>query len=241
MPLKWHCGAINSTPPRERIPWVDDELANFYGLPGINSNTFVAAQQPVDGPRAGLLTMAGFLAAQAKPNETAPVTRGHYVRSRLLCQAIAPPPANVPPLPAANASATPQTMRQRLVAHVADPTCAACHNLMDPPGLGLEQFDGIGLYRTTDLGLPIDPSGMLDSSAFTDAIQLGALLQQRSEAQGCVVRQLYRQALGQVDGSEQAAAIATLSNNFAQTQFSYRTLLSQLISSELFRKTGALR
>ena len=102
--------------------------------------------------RAGLLTQAGFLAAHAHANQTSPVHRGLLIRKNLLCTDLPDPPANVnnnPPAPDPNA-----TTRQRFEQHRANPSCAACHQLMDPIGIGFENYDAIGRYRTTENNPP---------------------------------------------------------------------------------------
>ena len=97
--------------------------------------------------------------------------RGQFVREALLCQYIPPPPSDVDTsIPEPSASA--RTLRERVAVHLEDQFCAGCHRLTDPIGLGFEQFDGLGHYRTREEGAEIDPSGELDESPFSD---VGAL------------------------------------------------------------------
>jgi hypothetical protein len=133
--------------------FVNQDLATFYGIPGITGDTFQKAA--LDGThRVGFLTQAGFLAGYAKVNETSPVTRGLFIRERLLCDPPNPPPPNVPSLPPPDPNLT---TRDRLAQHRADPNCASCHVLMDPLGFGFENFDGMGAWRDTENGGPVEP------------------------------------------------------------------------------------
>ena len=134
--------------------YLNDRLAQHYGLPAPGSSTPVRPMVPP--ARGGLLTQASLLTVLSHANESAPVLRGKWILSQLLCQDIPPPPANVPAEPAAM---TAQSRRDRLAAHRVNPTCAGCHGLMDPLGLALEQYDGIGAFRATDNGVAIDTSG----------------------------------------------------------------------------------
>ena len=126
-------------------------LAGFYGVaetvPGGR-----AAQGDLPGPGSapGIFTLGALQATLAKDNDTDAVARGRFLREVLLCQPLPEPPANlnvVPPPPDGK-----RTMRERLAHHSADPTCAACHALMDPLGLAFEIYDGIGRYRTDGPG-----------------------------------------------------------------------------------------
>ena len=108
--------------------------------------------------------MAGILTNHALASRTSPTLRGVFVRERILCQDIPPPPPNVDvnlaePAPGAEA----QTTRERLAEHRENPVCAGCHAFFDPIGLSFEHYDGIGAYRDTENGLPIDASADEDN------------------------------------------------------------------------------
>ena len=156
---------------------------------------------------------ASFLASTAGPVETSPTARGIFVREQLLCQHVpSPPPGVNTNLPEPTAE-KPQTRRQRMIAHVENPTCASCHKLMDPIGFGLEHFDGIGKWREKEviqvgataedqdagirakagkqMNLDLDTSGSvagLPNSSFSDPKQLGNILKRSQICQECVVR-----------------------------------------------------
>ena len=108
--------------------------------------------------RQGLLGKGAFLVTTSKPERTSPVTRGKWVMTNILGMSPPDPPADVPPLPprAADPNAKEPTMRQKMMDHRVRPDCVQCHRLMDPIGFALENFDGIGLWRTQDEGTPVD-------------------------------------------------------------------------------------
>jgi hypothetical protein len=110
--------------------------------------------------RRGLLGKGAFLVTTAKPERTSPVTRGKWIMTNIIGMSPPEPPANVPPLKPRNVDATGNlrepTMREKMVDHRVRADCIRCHRLMDPIGFTLENFDGIGLWRTKDEGTPID-------------------------------------------------------------------------------------
>jgi hypothetical protein len=188
-------------------------LAVFYGVPapgqGPSKVTFPAGQ------RAGLLTQAAAMAALAKENDTDPVGRGKFVREVLLCQALPPPPATVnavPPPPDGK-----HTQRERLRQHSADPSCAGCHALMDPLGLAFERYDGIGRYRTTDVGQTLDVGGTLDQAPFDDAVGLMKVLAASPAVARCFVATAFRYAQGRAPGSVDRCALDRLGERFQRS------------------------
>jgi hypothetical protein len=137
--------------------YVNERLGRHYGLAGISGKEFKRVKWP-DSNRAGLLGQAGPLTALSGPARTSPTVRGLFVLTRFLGMDGPSPPANVPPLverPGNQAG----TMRDRMLAHKTNPSCARCHAMFDPLGLALENFDATGGWRTTDGGSPIDASG----------------------------------------------------------------------------------
>ncbi len=217
--------------------FVDPQLAAIYGLPPPEGGEWARADWPADQPRAGFLTQGAFLAAESHIELTSPTLRGKFIRERLLCQAINPPPNNV-------VTEFPDdeglvTMREKLQAHQEIPSCAGCHIATDVPGLAFESFDAIGAYRELDQGKPIDPSGSLDDrGSFADAKELAGLLAEHPGLVDCSVRNLYRASLGHVESDGEEAVIVELTNAFAGDGRRLKTLLVELASSDAFRFVG---
>lgn len=171
-------------------------LAAHYGLtvPAASDADGWVNVSLADRRRGGVLTTAAVLAGTSYPRRTSPVLRGQWVLHQVLGARVPPPPPGVPPLDEEGAVATARTLRQRLEAHRVDPTCASCHDRMDPLGFGLENYDAIGRWRTEDGGLPIDASGSLaPEGGFDGPEELKARLLAR---QGEFLRHLARKLLG---------------------------------------------
>ena len=131
--------------------FLTSELASLYGVPAPEGQ-FEMAKFPAGSKRAGLLGQGTFLASTAGPTATSPTARGIFVRERLLCQHVPPPPPGViTTLPDPIADQPPKGRRQLMNEHVENPTCASCHRLMDPIGFGFEHFDAIGKWRDKEL------------------------------------------------------------------------------------------
>lgn len=221
---------------RTRRTFVNAELADLYGLEveGVSPITFVPVELPEDGPRAGLLTLGAFLTANAHPTETSPTLRGKYIRERLLCDLVPPPPpgvsTDIPP-----PTGMPRTLRERLEAHRVRPDCAACHAIIDPPGYLFEGFDSIGRVRATDHGFPVDTSGGLDGVSLVNGRELGELLADDPRVSLCITRQLFRHANGRLERDGEEAAIRRLSREFLAGGSRFLDLLLAFATSDAFR------
>jgi hypothetical protein len=216
--------------------FVDAPLAAYYGLPAPGGGGMAKVNLP-SGRGAGVLSQGGLMAVLAKPDETSPILRGKFVRERLLCQTIPPPPDNavvIPPESDPNATA-----RERLAEHRKDPSCGGCHSRMDPIGFGFEKFDGIGRYRETEArGIPVDDSGEVNGSSvgpFKGVSELGARLAQDPQVQSCVVKQWFRFAHGRADTEDDSCSLSTLESQFLQSGGSIQDLLINLTQTEAFR------
>ncbi len=225
-----------------RTTFVNGELAKLYGLAITPGDQFVKADFPSDGDRAGLFGFAGVLALQSHAASASPTLRGRFLRERLLGQVISPPPptVNTAGFEAPEAGAH-RTMRERLSQHANDPACAGCHLLMDPPGLGLEHFDGLGRYRSDDQGLALETASTIDGQAFDGPGQLGALLKNDPRVTANIVRQLYRYSVGHVETSNEQPLLDALTTYFSQNGFQFTTLARQIVMSDGFRSASVSR
>lgn len=221
---------------RTRRTFVNRDLAALYDVEadGATAITFVPVEFPDEGPRAGLLTLGAFLAMNAHPTETSPTLRGKYVRERLLCDLVPPPPPGVPttiPEP----GATPLTLRERLEQHRSRPDCASCHDVIDPPGYLFEGFDSIGASRSEDHGVAVDTRGGLDGMPLSDGRDLGELLSTDPRVSLCITRQLFRHATGRLETDAEDVAIRALAADFLTGGSRFLDLLLSFTASDAFR------
>jgi hypothetical protein len=219
-----------------RTTSVDANLAKFYGLPAPGVGMTAAATLPEGGPRAGILTTGALMALNNRPNRTAPTLRGHFVRERLLCGTVPPPPPNVPPIDDTNNSTAPQTLRQKLEAHRKNPACSGCHQMMDPIGLGMEDFDRYGRPRTVDdQGAPVDDTGDLDGKTFHGSRELDEMLAADPRTMSCLVTQLYRYASARIETPEEEIVLDQIVKGFADGGYRLKQLITTLVTSDGFR------
>ncbi len=139
--------------------FVNERLARHYGIPNIYGPDFRRVPVPSDARR-GLLGHGSLQLVTSNPNRTSPVMRGKWILENLIGTQAPLPPPDVPPLEE-KPTATAKSVRERIEQHRASPTCAGCHNIMDPIGLAMENFDAVGRWRTIDEGVPIDASAQL--------------------------------------------------------------------------------
>ncbi len=198
--------------------FINDTLATYYGggLPMAGTAlTPVAANTQ----RFGLLTQGGLMALLAGPDRTSPTNRGKFIREQLLCQVPPPPPPNVNTvIPAATQKAA--TVRQRMAQHRSDPSCAACHAFVDPVGFGLENYDALGRYRTSEKGVAVDASGEVtgltaaDGGAlagkFIGPTELSQRLAASQEYSTCMSTQWFRFAMGRAEGPRDVCALGKI-------------------------------
>lgn len=214
--------------------FVNDELADFYGLPSPGGDAFERVS--VAGTtRKGLLTQAGVLSILSPENKTNPTVRGAWVLSQMLCSPPSAPPNDVPELDESPESGT---VREQLDAHRENPACAGCHLAMDPIGLAFENYDAIGRYRTEDRGEPIDASGeWIDGTSFDDALELVDLLAANPDAfSACVTKQMLTYALGrEFENPDDDGHIDNAAETFSEANQQLPVLVSAITQSGAFR------
>jgi hypothetical protein len=213
-----------------RTTFVDAALADLYGLAAPEGTGFSRVQIPDNWDRVGLLTTGAFLAINSKSSRSSPTMRGRFIMERLLCTSVPPPPPNVPPLTNTSSTSGPETMRQRLAGHRTNPACSGCHSLMDPPGLTLEHFDGIGAFRIDDGGLALDVSGSIDGTSFDGSTGLAHTLAHDPHVPACLAVQAYRYMTGD-HGDGSRVALEAIGGG----QNKVRALLAAIVKSDAFR------
>jgi hypothetical protein len=219
--------------------FLTERLAKFYEVEGKvkTGDGFQRVEWP-DDKRAGVLGLGGVLAMTSHYKQGSPVLRGAWVLDTLLGTPVPPPPPEVPPLEAAAKNERGLTVRQMLERHRADAACSTCHNLMDPIGLGLENFDWMGRWRDRDTnGQPVDASGALPSGEkFTGPVELRQMLLNRKQD---FLRHLSGKVLGYAlgrslqDGDQ--CTVQKLVDALEKDHFRARTLIREVVLSVAFR------
>lgn len=223
-----------------RTTFVNRELAAVYNMRAPARDDFSAAEWPPEVPRSGLLGQVGFLALASHPVSTSATLRGKFIRERLLCQLIPAPPADVDtsiPEP----SGTTPTLRDRVAEHLTEPSCATCHEITDPMGLALENFDGVGRYRMTDGGATIDTTGELDGVPFDGPLSMARALRDHPRFSQCLVQHVYRYSNGRLEGAGELSMVRELALAFARDGYSVRSLLLEMVTTPAFRTPGAIQ
>lgn len=222
--------------------FVNERLARHYGLPNIYGSRFrrVSFANDPARQRGGLLRQGSVLTVTSYATRTSPVLRGHWILANLVGEPPPPPPPNVPALDDNTVNAA-LPMRERLAAHRANPTCASCHNVMDPVGFSLENFDAVGRFRAVEDHHPVDASGGLpDGSTFTGVAALEQGLLQRPDLfAGTLSEKLLIFALGRGIESYDAPAIREVVRRAQTDNYRFSALILGIVNSTPFqmRKT----
>jgi mono/diheme cytochrome c family protein len=224
-------------------PWtfLNERLALHYGVRDVRGPEF----RPVvfDGvPRAGVLTQASVLTVSSYATRTSPVLRGKWILENLLNAPPPAPPPGVPPLEEPTTAAQATSVRERLEAHRANPTCASCHRRMDPLGFGLEHYDAIGAWRDKDGDSPIDASGALpDGRTFDDAVGLQAILATEREAfTKAIGAKLLTWALGRGLDAPDRRLLRQIARDLPGDQYRFSALVLAIVRSPAFQMRRGL-
>jgi Protein of unknown function (DUF1588)/Protein of unknown function (DUF1592)/Protein of unknown function (DUF1585) len=215
-------------------------LGPIYGVPVRAAEGWEEATLPAGQPRAGLLSHASFAMLFSHPGRSSPTLRGVFMREALLCQPIPEAPADVDFTQFVQDVATVhQTARDRLQVHSSQVSCNACHILTDPIGLGLENFDGIGRFRSVENEAAIDTSGKFDGKPFANAAELGQAFADNPQLSACLVQNLYRYAVGREQTNGERPLLRHLEGVFAENGYQVPALMRDIATSEAFRTATA--
>lgn len=187
--------------------------------------------------RSGVLTHPSVLAVHAHSDQSSPVRRGAFIRDRVLCTPLPDPPPSVnanPPVADPNA-----TTRQRFEQHRADPSCAACHSLIDPVGFAFESYDAMGMYRTQDGTLPLDTTGTLTGTKdidgpFKDGVELTKRFATSQQVRDCMATQWLRYAVRRAETPADGCSRAQVATNF-RASGDLKQLVLAVVQSDAFR------
>ncbi|MEO6784617.1 MAG: DUF1592 domain-containing protein [Chthoniobacteraceae bacterium] len=215
--------------------FVNQQLAEHYGLPGVQGNEFRRVKIPPGSPRGGVLSQGSVLIATSMPTRTSPVVRGKWVLEQILGTPPPPPPANVPPLEETKVDKD-APLRVRLEQHRANPDCAVCHAKIDPVGFTLENFDAIGAWRTQDGNSRIDTSGKFADGTNVDGFAgLKKYLKSEKFARA-FAQKMMTYALGRGIERADKQALDAVQRQMAAGGYKMSVLIGAIVTSDPFLK-----
>ncbi len=224
--------------------FMNEELATFYGADVIG----LADGGPVTGTefqrvaldparRAGLLTSGAVMATHASAARSSPVFRGKFIREQLMCDSIPPPPADLEIVPPENDPN--MTTKEQFVEIGNNPTCATCHNLMNPIGFAFEHYDALGLWRETQNGKDIDAVGDVIQTddingSYDGAVELATALGNSTQVAECVTAQWFRFSYNRTVTKSDTCSTDALNEAFAASGYNIKELLVTLTQTNAF-------
>ncbi|EAQ81705.1 hypothetical protein DSM3645_29027 [Blastopirellula marina DSM 3645] len=217
--------------------FLNDRLAKHYDLPKVAGRQ-LRKVEVTNGQRGGLLGLGGVHMVTSYPQRSSPVLRGAWVLETLFGTPVPSPPADIPALPNKVSAKNAKTFRQQLEKHRDNASCAACHDLLDPIGFGLDNFDLLGRWRDkTENGQAVDATGVLPSGEkFSGPAELKAILLERKQE---FARHLSRKVLGYALGRSledpDSCTIESLVTSLEENDFRMQTLIEQIVLSTPFQ------
>ncbi len=222
-----------------RFSFLNERLAKFYGIDGVVGDEFKPVDLTEHPERGGLLTQGTFLMVTSNPTRTSPVKRGLFVLDNILGTPPPHAPPNIPALEKAGETVKNPTMREMMKIHRDKPDCRGCHMRMDPIGLGLENFNALGQFRTQENGKPIDTSGQLvTGEKFTTVAELKDLLakNRKQDLYRCISEKLLTYAIGRGVEYHDSTTITLLTERMEKNNGQLRELIQGIIESVPFQQ-----
>lgn len=218
-----------------KYTFLNERLARFYGVQGVTGPEFRKVDLTGD-QRGGILSHASVLTVSSYPTRTSPTIRGKYVLNNILGTPPPPPPPDVPALDASKVGSE-VSLRKQLEEHRNNAVCASCHSKMDVLGFGLDNYNGIGKWRTMDGNFPIDARGTLPGGkSFASPAEFKAiLLEQMPDFSHCVIEKLMIYALGRGLQPFDAPAVSQIQSKLAASGYPFQTILYEVIHSLPFQ------
>ncbi len=216
--------------------YVNDQLATFYGMPGVTGAEFRKVNLPDPTKRLGLLTQSGILTGTITSNESNPVLRGSFIINKMLCMNIALPtdPAILAQVKVPEGVSGP-TARDRFTKHRAQAVCAGCHSILDPVGFALENYDPIGQWRDKENDVMIDASGNVPGGApINGPVELVKALAATDAARDCFAQHWQEFGYGKTLGETDACTKDALGNAFKASGGNIKQLLVALTQTDSF-------
>ena len=220
--------------------FVDERVAKHYGIPNVGGSEFRRVTL-TDPNRFGLLGQGSILTLTSQANRTSPVQRGKYVMEVLLGTPPPNPPPDVPALKENVNNEKQQTVRERMEEHRKNEPCHSCHQMMDPIGLSLENFDAVGVWRTKDSGMPVDNSGrMYDGTKLNGVVSLRNAILSHSEAYlNNFAENLLAYAVGRVLDYRDMPAVRTIVHGAKKNDYRFSSFVLGAVTSVPFQMRKA--
>jgi hypothetical protein len=223
--------------------FVNERLAKHYGIPNIYGPRFRRVTLPAElDMRRGLLGKGALLTVTSAAARTSPVTRGKWFLQTFLGVSPPDPPPNVPVLaekpPDTTGNAKAPTLRQAMEAHRRNPVCASCHQIFEPMGMALENFDAVGAWRTEDAGVPVDATGVMPDGTKLDGVGSlrGALERYSDQFARVVTEKLLIYALGRGVEYQDMPVVRSIAREAAADRYRFSSLVSAIVKSDPFRR-----
>ncbi|WP_193214849.1 DUF1592 domain-containing protein [Luteolibacter marinus] len=222
--------------------FLNEELANHYGVPGVRGGDMKLVKLPDDSPRGGVLTMGTVLAVTSNPTRTSPVKRGVFILDNILGTPPPPAPPNIPSLEASEKTADGEelSLREALAMHREKSLCASCHNRMDPLGLAFENFNALGSWRDKELGEALPPvdGQLITGEKFTSVNELKRVLvtSRREDFYRCITEKLLTYALGRGPEPCDITTVDEIVADLDRSGGKFSTLITGIIESPAFQK-----
>ena len=215
--------------------YVNERLARHYGISNVYGSHFRRVTVEQDARR-GLLGQGSILTVTSYPNRTSPVLRGKWVLENILGTPPPAPPADVPDLEENQPGEDARSLRARLEAHRRNPTCASCHRVMDPLGLALENFDGLGQWREKEPGGVINPTGQLaDGTPIDGPVALRkAVLERREMFVRALTEKLMTYALGRGIELDDKPLVRKVAREAAARDYRWSAIVLGIVRSAPF-------
>jgi hypothetical protein len=218
--------------------FLNERLAKHYRIPNVYGSNFRRVALADDTMRGGLLGQGSILAVTSYGNRTSPVLRGKWILENILGTPPPPPPGNVPPLGENNPAGKALTMRERMAEHRANPACSSCHQLMDPIGLALENFDAVGRWRNRSEGdMAIDAAGALPSGLTFEGVSglKKTLLRRPDQFATTVTEKLLTYALGRGLDFHDAPTVRAITREARAKDYRFSSLIAGVVKSTPFQ------
>jgi hypothetical protein len=224
-----------------RYMFLNERLAKYYGIEGVQGDEMRRVDLPPDSPRGGLLTQGTILAVTSNPDRTSPVKRGLFILDNILGSPPAPPPPDIPSLEEAGKKVEGRTpsVREAMALHRSQPLCASCHSRMDPLGLALENFNALGRWRDKEQAGPIDASGtLITGEPFRDVRDLKRILVERHRREffRCLAEKLLTYALGRGLEEYDVQAVDEIVERMEANEGRASALIAGIVESAPFQK-----